>query len=56
MPPEAYRWPAGDVILTYVAGELQGGVGTFSLIEQGLRADYFINSEHSARDGASAPR
>ena len=35
----------GDVILTYVVGELQGGVGTYSLIEQGLRADYFINSE-----------
>jgi acetylornithine deacetylase len=35
----------GDVILTYVVGELQGGVGTYSLVEQGLRADYFINSE-----------
>ena len=28
----------GDVILTYVVGELQGGVGTYSLVEQGLRA------------------
>ncbi len=35
----------GDVILTYVVGELQGGVGTLALIEQGVRADYFINSE-----------
>ena len=26
-------------------GELQGGVGTLALIEQGLRADYFVNSE-----------
>jgi acetylornithine deacetylase len=35
----------GDVILTYVVGELQGGVGTYALMNQGLRADYFINSE-----------
>ena len=35
----------GDVILTYVVGELQGGVGTCAAIEQGVRADYFINSE-----------
>ena len=35
----------GDVILTYVVGELQGGVGTVAAIEQGARADYFINSE-----------
>jgi acetylornithine deacetylase len=35
----------GDVILTYVVGELQGGVGTVALIEQGVRADYFVNSE-----------
>ena len=35
----------GDVILTYVVGELQGGVGTLALIEQGVRADYFVNSE-----------
>ncbi len=37
--------PKGDVILTYVVGELQGGVGTVRAIEQGVRADYFINSE-----------
>jgi acetylornithine deacetylase len=35
----------GDVILTYVVGELQGGVGTHAFIEQGIKADYFINSE-----------
>ncbi|MCQ4160066.1 M20 family metallopeptidase [Roseomonas sp. GC11] len=35
----------GDVILTFVVGELQGGIGTRALMEQGLRADYFINSE-----------
>ncbi|MBU9836310.1 M20/M25/M40 family metallo-hydrolase [Rahnella sp. L72c] len=35
----------GDVILTYVVGELQGGIGTIAAIEQGIRADYFINSE-----------
>ncbi|HTZ78112.1 MAG TPA: M20/M25/M40 family metallo-hydrolase [Stellaceae bacterium] len=35
----------GDVILTYVVGELQGGVGTTAFLQQGLRADYFINSE-----------
>lgn len=37
----------GDVILTFVIGELQGGVGTFAAVESGLRADYFINSEPS---------
>jgi acetylornithine deacetylase len=35
----------GDVILTYVVGELQGGVGTLALIRRGLRVDYFVNSE-----------
>jgi acetylornithine deacetylase len=37
----------GDVILTFVVGELQGGVGSLAAIRQGLRADYFINSEPS---------
>jgi acetylornithine deacetylase len=37
----------GDVVLTFVIGELQGGVGTVAFIDQGLRADYFINSEPS---------
>ncbi len=35
----------GDVILTFVVGELQGGVGTTALIDQGMRADYFVNAE-----------
>ncbi|MBM3571416.1 MAG: M20 family metallopeptidase, partial [Alphaproteobacteria bacterium] len=35
----------GDVILSYVVGELQGGVGTLAMVKQGVRADYFINSE-----------
>jgi acetylornithine deacetylase len=35
----------GDVVLTFVVGELQGGVGTAAAIRQGARADYFINSE-----------
>ena len=35
----------GDVVLTFVVGELQGGVGTLAAIRQGVRADYFINSE-----------
>ena len=37
----------GDVILTYVVGELQGGVGTLAAIRNGVKADYFINSEPS---------
>jgi len=37
--------PAGDVFLTYVVGELQGGIGTVRAIEQGARADYFVNGE-----------
>jgi acetylornithine deacetylase len=35
----------GDVVLTFVVGELQGGVGTLAAIRQGVRADCFINSE-----------
>lgn len=35
----------GDVTLTYVVGELQGGVGTHRLMQDGLRADYFVNAE-----------
>ncbi|TKT69766.1 M20/M25/M40 family metallo-hydrolase [Aquamicrobium sp. LC103] len=37
----------GDVILTFVIGELQGGIGTHAAVKAGLRADYFINSEPS---------
>src|SRR5438552_6552037 len=35
----------GDVVLTYVVGELQGGIGTIAAIDSGIRADYFINGE-----------
>lgn len=37
----------GDVILTFVVGELQGGVGTEALVRDGVRADYFVNCEPS---------
>ncbi|KAI5888233.1 Zn-dependent exopeptidase [Schizophyllum commune H4-8] len=38
----------GDVILTFVVGELQGGPGTVAAIEQGhCDADYFVNCEPS---------
>ncbi len=42
---QAGRRLKGDVILTYVVGELQGGVGTYAAVQAGTRADYFINSE-----------
>ncbi|MFE0753713.1 M20 family metallopeptidase [Inquilinus sp. NPDC058860] len=35
----------GDVVLTYVVGELQGGIGSLAAIRAGVKADYFINSE-----------
>ncbi|MCL4188754.1 MAG: M20/M25/M40 family metallo-hydrolase [Rhodobacteraceae bacterium] len=35
----------GDVVLTYVVGELQGGVGTLAVVRDGPRADFFVNSE-----------
>ena len=35
----------GDVVLTFVIGELQGGIGTIKAIDEGIRADYFINGE-----------
>ncbi len=35
----------GDVILTFVVGELQSGIGTREAIKQGISADYFVNSE-----------
>lgn len=37
--------PEGDVVLAFVHGELQGGVGTVKMIESGVRADYFIVGE-----------
>ncbi|KAK1529964.1 diaminopropionate ammonia-lyase [Colletotrichum paranaense] len=40
--------PRGNVVLTYVVGELQGGVGTMALIDQGkINADCFVNCEPS---------
>ncbi len=35
----------GDVILTFVVGELQGGIGTLAAIRHGLEADCFVNCE-----------
>lgn len=35
----------GDVVLTFVVGELQGGVGTKKLVADGVRADFFIVGE-----------
>ena len=37
--------PSGDVVLTFVVGELQGGIGTRRLIEDGWAADFFVNCE-----------
>jgi acetylornithine deacetylase len=37
--------PAGDLVLAFVIGELQGGIGTVKLIESGVRADYFVVGE-----------
>jgi len=36
---------AGDLILALVIGELQGGVGTVHMLNQGVRADHFIVGE-----------
>jgi len=35
----------GDVVLALVVGELQGGIGTVRMLEQGMRADAFILAE-----------
>ena len=35
----------GEIIFTSVLGELQGGVGTQTLLENGLKGDFFINGE-----------
>jgi acetylornithine deacetylase len=45
MLKEAAFSPAGDLVLAFVVGELQGGVGTVKLLESGLRTDYFIVGE-----------
>lgn len=43
--------PPGDIVLTYVVGELQGGVGTVRAIEAGTQADYFVNAEPTDLNG-----
>jgi acetylornithine deacetylase len=35
----------GDVVLAFVVGELQGGVGTVHLLREGVRADRFVVGE-----------
>ncbi|MDH4065367.1 MAG: M20/M25/M40 family metallo-hydrolase, partial [Acidobacteriota bacterium] len=35
----------GDLLLTFVVGELQGGVGTKKLVAEGVRSDYFVVGE-----------
>lgn len=35
----------GDLVLAFVVGELQGGVGTKKLVAEGLRTDHFIVGE-----------
>ena len=35
----------GKIIFTSVLGELQGGVGTKALLDNGLKGDFFINGE-----------
>ena len=35
----------GDIILAYVVGELDGGIGTLHTLEHGLRADCFLCGE-----------
>jgi acetylornithine deacetylase len=37
--------PEGDLVIAFVVGELQGGVGTVRLLESGVRSDYFIVGE-----------
>ncbi|MDX1431817.1 MAG: M20/M25/M40 family metallo-hydrolase [Gammaproteobacteria bacterium] len=41
----------GDVVLEYVVGELQGGIGTVKAIESDVRADAFINMEPTDLNG-----
>lgn len=41
----------GDIVLEYVVGELQGGVGTVKAIDDGVRADCFINMEPTDLNG-----
>ena len=41
----------GDVVLEYVVGELQGGIGTVKAIEAGVGADCFVNMEPTDLNG-----
>ncbi len=41
----------GDVILEFVVGELQGGIGTVTAIENGVKADCFVNMEPTDLNG-----
>ena len=41
----------GDVVLEYVVGELQGGIGTVKAIEAGVRTDCFVNMEPTDLNG-----
>ena len=41
----------GDIILEYVVGELQGGIGTVNAIENGVKADCFVNMEPTDLNG-----
>lgn len=35
----------GDIKISLVIGELEGGIGTIKMLESGMRADWFINGE-----------
>lgn len=37
--------PRGDILLTFVIGELQNGVGTHAMLRSGWRSDFFVNCE-----------
>ena len=41
----------GDMVLEYVVGELQGGIGTVKAIEAGVRTDCFVNMEPTDLNG-----
>lgn len=47
---EGFR-PRGDVLLTFVIGELQNGVGTYQMLRNGWTADYFVNCEPTDLQG-----
>jgi acetylornithine deacetylase len=40
----------GDLLVTGVVGELQGGVGAYDLVQRGVRADYTVVCEPSGLD------